>query len=52
MTATQKCGHPGCNCQPAIGKKHCSAECADETKSPETPCKCKHRECSDIGLKM
>jgi hypothetical protein len=35
MTTTQKCEHPGCNCQPAIGKKHCSTECADEKKSPE-----------------
>ena len=24
MTATQKCENPGCNCQPASGKKHCS----------------------------
>jgi hypothetical protein len=52
MTTTQKCEHPGCNCQPAICKKHCSTECADEKKSPETPCQCKHPGCGDIGLKM
>ncbi|MGD0631991.1 MAG: hypothetical protein ABR987_21885, partial [Terracidiphilus sp.] len=52
MTTTQKCEHPGCNCQPAVGKKHCSNTCADTKKSSETPCQCKHPECSDVGLKM
>ena len=52
MTTTTKCEHPGCNCQPAIGKKHSSTECADEKKSAETPCQCKHPECNGIGLKM
>ena len=52
MTNTQKCEHPVCNCQPAIGKKHCSTECADEKQAPKTPCKCKHPECSGVGLKM
>jgi hypothetical protein len=55
MTTTQKCEHPGCNCQPANGKKHCSTTCADADakKSPKTPCQCKHPECiGDIGLKM
>jgi hypothetical protein len=52
MTTTQKCEHPGCNCQPVIGKKHCSTECAEEKTHPEKPCQCKHPECSDIGLKM
>ena len=33
MTTTQKCEHPGCNCQSAIGKKHCSTECANPKKS-------------------
>ena len=52
MTTTQKCEHPDCNCQAAIGKKHCSPECADEKKSPKIPCQCKHPECAEIGLKM
>jgi hypothetical protein len=52
MTTTQKCEHPGCNCQAANGKKHCGSTCAEAKKSPKTPCECKHPECSDIGLKM
>jgi len=52
MTTTQKCEHPGCNCQAAVGKKHCSTTCADAKKSPTTPCQCKHPECNEIGLKM
>ena len=53
MTTTQKCENPGCNCQPASGKKHCSTTCADAKKRPKTPCQCKHPECiGDIGLKM
>jgi hypothetical protein len=52
MTIPQKCECPGCNCQAAIGQKHCSPICADEKKSPETPCQCKHPGCGDIGLKM
>jgi hypothetical protein len=52
MTTTQKCENPGCNCQPASGKKYCSATCADAKKSPKTPCQCKHLGCGDTGLKM
>jgi hypothetical protein len=52
MTTTKKCERPGCNCQSASGKKHCSPTCADKKKSPETRCECKHPECSDTGLKM
>jgi len=51
MTTTQKCEHPGCNCQAASGKKHCSTACAD-SKSPKTPCDCKHPECKHTGVKM
>jgi hypothetical protein len=52
MTTTQKCEHPGCNCQPDNGKKHCCTTCEQTKKSPETPCQCKHPECSGTGLKM
>jgi len=52
MTTTHKCECPGCNCQAASGKKHCSPTCADANKNPATPCQCKHPECSDVGLKM
>jgi hypothetical protein len=52
MTTTQKCEHPGCNCQAAVGKKHCSTACENAEKSPEKPCQCKHPECNEIGLKM
>jgi hypothetical protein len=53
MTTTKKCENPGCNCKAESGKKHCSTACADAMKSPETPCQCKHPECSgEIGLKM
>jgi hypothetical protein len=37
MTTTQKCEHPGCNCQPAIGKKHCSTDmCRRKEESRDT----------------
>jgi hypothetical protein len=52
MTTTQKCENPGCNCQPASGKKHCSTTCADAKKGPKIPCQCKHPGCGDKGLKM
>jgi len=52
MTATQKCEHPGCNCQATVGKKHCSTTCAGAKHSPKTACECKHPECSHTGLKM
>jgi len=52
MTTTKKCEHHGCNCQAATGKEHCGTACADAKKGSETPCQCKHPECSDVGLKM
>jgi hypothetical protein len=52
MTTATKCEHPGCNCQPASGKKHCCNECEEADKSSKAPCQCKHPDCSDIGLKM
>jgi hypothetical protein len=52
MTTTQKCEHPGCNCQAAKGKQHCSTACADSKKNATTPCECEHKECKEAGLKM
>ena len=52
MTATQKCEHPSCDCQSAIGKERCNTNCADAKKSARTPCQCKHPGRSDTGLKM
>jgi hypothetical protein len=52
MTTTKKCEHPGCNCQVASGKTHCSHTCSEAKKIPEKGCECKHPECKETGLKM
>jgi hypothetical protein len=47
--ATNKCGHPPCNCHVGGGERFCSDACRDLAASPsqnQTRCGCDHKDCA------